>query len=138
MLTLKANSSYLGLRRLRCSIPSYVLLVTRSWSLAILTFTIVLSLTQTCCETFLSSPGKGKSLFCLLGNVSLMSLEHRPSRCFVLPLLSEFLFHIFCKNAYRYFPLRYMNVCITHAEAGYPFPSYIERSVFHLVLSTDS
>ena len=28
-----------------------------------------------------------------------------------------------------------MTVCIAHAEAGYPFPSYIERSAFHLTFS---
>jgi hypothetical protein len=31
-----------------------------------------------------------------------MSLEHRPDRCFVLPLLSEFLFHVFSRNAHLY------------------------------------
>ena len=31
-----------------------------------------------------------------------MFLEHRPDRCFVLPLLSEYLFHIFSQNAHLY------------------------------------
>ena len=28
-----------------------------------------------------------------------------------------------------------MTVCIAHAEAGYLFPSYIEKSAFHLTLT---
>lgn len=36
------------------------------------------------------------------------------------------------------FPSRYMTVCLAHVEAGHPFPSYIERSAFHLTLSTNN
>ena len=33
---------------------------------------------------------------------------------------------------------RYMGVCIAHAEAGFPFPSYMERSVLPLMHSINS
>jgi hypothetical protein len=85
-------------------------------------------------------PWKGEIAVLFIGKRKPYISQAPPSCCFILPLLSEVLFHMhmFTQIAHCFFPFRYMMVCVTHAEAGYPFLSYIERSTLHLMLSTDS
>jgi hypothetical protein len=82
-------------------------------------------------------PWKGEIAVLFIGKCRPYVSQAPPKSLLVLPLLSGFLVHIFSQNAHFYFPFRYMTVCITHVDAGYPFLSYMERCVFRLVLSTD-
>jgi hypothetical protein len=61
-----------------------------------------------------------------------------PPKSLLCFAIAKWVFVSYVLPAHCYFPFRYMTVCIAHAETGYPFLSYIERSAFHLMLSTDS